>query len=474
MSDYRIVAFRPEHLAPALSLFVAAYRKERVRNPVLASAKEIAGVVRPLLADLVRRFPACAILRDGEFSGYMTGIPGLRKFKGNEDGAFIPEWAHAAAIGPDRITLYSKLYACLAEQWGCSGNYTHAVSILAHDSELQKYWFRHTFGLEVIDAMIRSAPLVPPQIPGLRIVRAAKPRELAALIQMRHELQKYLFCAPIQLPILKLPDAQALMADEQQEVFIAYHQGCPAGYMMARTDDSGVAAIIGGANSLSINGIFVRDRFRRFGIATALLRKVIESGTAQGITRVGVDFHSANDRAYCFLHRYFQPVCHSLVRHIDTRRTELVMKDMASPEEVGEIAERAIRWAMPLVGKSGYAGRCLAFVEDAIEQANSLEIFGGDCAAESADIYEAGNADASPPRGALVFYDWEGPLHGKVRNWGHVGLALEDGKILHAWDRVRIDDCRAVEKLPVPPDSSPLRYRGWAPLERVLLGMQRR
>jgi len=146
---------------------------------------------------------------------------------------------------------------------------------------------------------------------------------------------------------------------------------------------------------------------------------------------------------------------------------------MLSQEEIEGIADRAIRWAMQLLGQTGYRGKCLAFVEDALEQANQLELFGRDTATESADIYQVSNANTMPPRGALVFYDCEGSLNGEFRNWGHVGLMLDDGKVIHAWDKVRIDDYSDIVQLTVPSGSSLLHYRGWAPLQRVLLEVQR-
>ncbi|MEV5615168.1 MULTISPECIES: hypothetical protein [Streptomyces] len=44
--------------------------------------------------------------------------------------------------------------------------------------------------------------------------------------------------------------------------------------------------------------------------------------------------------------------------------------------------ENAIAWARQHLGTESYASRCLAFVEDAYERPNELELFGGDCAAE--------------------------------------------------------------------------------------------
>lgn len=40
----------------------------------------------------------------------------------------------------------------------------------------------------------------------------------------------------------------------------------------------------------------------------------------------------------------------------------------------------AIRWAQGHLGATDYAGRCLSFVEDAYEESNHVEIFGGSSA----------------------------------------------------------------------------------------------
>lgn len=133
-------------------------------------------------------------------------------------------------------------------------------------------------------------------------------------------------------------------------------------------------------------------------------------------------------------------------------------------------ARNAIAWARARLGSTDYTTRCLAFVEDAIERSNDLELFGGDFAQESAVLYDAAANAGAPPLGALVFYDSVAEMHGVRRNWGHVGLSLGDGRVIHAWDRVRVDDDRAVEDLVPPPGGEPLRSAGWASLERVLRG----
>jgi cell wall-associated NlpC family hydrolase len=140
------------------------------------------------------------------------------------------------------------------------------------------------------------------------------------------------------------------------------------------------------------------------------------------------------------------------------------------------IADAATRWALAHVGDGSYAQRCLAFVEDAIERASDIEIFGGSSARESADLYGPRPMDSDAPiaAGSLVFYACEGPTEGSWRDWGHVGMALGDGTVFHAWDVVRVDRATAVEMLSPREGWSQPQLLGWVPLSRVLEGHRRR
>lgn len=135
-------------------------------------------------------------------------------------------------------------------------------------------------------------------------------------------------------------------------------------------------------------------------------------------------------------------------------------------------AAAAVAWAVARVGDAGYALRCLAFVEDAYERANEIEVFGGDSAAESAALYGLRDyaPDDPPPAGSLVFFACGGPVEGTWRDWGHVGLALGDGRVVHAWDEVRVDPVTAVESLDPAPGWTRARLLGWAGPERILEG----
>ncbi len=136
-------------------------------------------------------------------------------------------------------------------------------------------------------------------------------------------------------------------------------------------------------------------------------------------------------------------------------------------EWLNVLTENMIRWAENKLGSREYAGWCLSFIEDALEKSNVIEIFGGDSAKESALLYADGMRQGIPERGTFVFYDCicQGP-DGPV-NWGHCGISLGDGQVIHAWDRVRIDDYRQIEKMTALTGDHP-KYIGWVPLERVL------
>lgn len=114
-------------------------------------------------------------------------------------------------------------------------------------------------------------------------------------------------------------------------------------------------------------------------------------------------------------------------------------------------AEAAISWATSQLGNQSYNYWCLKFVGDAFRQGGV-----GNAGYSTATI--AGNAiithtDSNPPRGAVVFYDWYGSIDGVYQNYGHVGISLGNGQVIHA-------DYNGVKITNLNIDSS-RKYRGW-------------
>lgn len=139
-------------------------------------------------------------------------------------------------------------------------------------------------------------------------------------------------------------------------------------------------------------------------------------------------------------------------------------------DQIETYVDRAVRWAMGLLGSTEYRYLCLGFVEDAYEMPNGIELDGYSYAKESADAYGAERNTGVPPRGAYVLYDCWGEIKGERKNWGHVGLSLGDGKVVHAWDKVRVDGYLEVQNLAAGPGWTRPQYVGWAPVSQVFEG----
>lgn len=136
--------------------------------------------------------------------------------------------------------------------------------------------------------------------------------------------------------------------------------------------------------------------------------------------------------------------------------------------------ENAIKWAKNKVGLDEYAFKCLAFVEDAYEESNNVEIFGGSSAKESADEYEAAKNTGTPPIGAFVFYDSSGMIFNEYKNYGHVGIHIGNGDVIHAWDRIRVDNYLDIQNLSTAPGWTSPKFIGWAPVERIFMGYRKK
>lgn len=136
--------------------------------------------------------------------------------------------------------------------------------------------------------------------------------------------------------------------------------------------------------------------------------------------------------------------------------------------------ENAIAWARKHMESTDYRLICLAFVEDAYERSNGIEMWGDDNARESAEMYEAHKNTGLPPKGAFVFYSCSGVIEGVHKDWGHVALSLGNGDTIHSWDKVRIDNYLEIQSLEPARGWTQPNFIGWAPVERILKDIQKK
>lgn len=136
-----------------------------------------------------------------------------------------------------------------------------------------------------------------------------------------------------------------------------------------------------------------------------------------------------------------------------------------------EFISKAIDYAKSHLGSKDFTYICLGFVEDCYEKSNDVEIFGGDTAKESSDLYEAEkNKGIPPPTGSFVFYNCTGVINCVCKNWGHVGICIGNEIVIHAWDAVRENNYLDVQNLTPAPGWSNPEYIGWTPVERIFRG----
>lgn len=126
-----------------------------------------------------------------------------------------------------------------------------------------------------------------------------------------------------------------------------------------------------------------------------------------------------------------------------------------------------IRRAKSEIGNREYAGQHLSFIDDALEKSGGSAVFVGNSANDSSESYSSALRFGAPERGALVFYDCLCRGENAPANYGHCGIALDGGAVIHAWNDVRIDNYLTIEKL-TSRNGDHLRYIGWVEIDRLL------
>ena len=91
----------------------------------------------------------------------------------------------------------------------------------------------------------------------------------------------------------------------------------PAGFIRFAANERDSVDILDAASVVKISGAYIRTAYRGHGIATQLLNLALQDYARQGFTCCAVDFESANPEAASFWPRYFEPVCHSLLRVLE-------------------------------------------------------------------------------------------------------------------------------------------------------------
>jgi PKD repeat protein len=128
------------------------------------------------------------------------------------------------------------------------------------------------------------------------------------------------------------------------------------------------------------------------------------------------------------------------------------------PLDFDNWAETAISWAQQRIGSEKWWNYCLRFVANAFMQEEDKPA-GWNSALEAArDYVNFDRLNQMPygwrmaPRGAIIFFDKEG-----ANQYGHVGIYLGNGSIIHAYGTVQVS---TIEEALGKPDIG--QYLGWS------------
>ena len=320
MGSWQIVPLEDGHLRDAADLVARRYRALRREAPDLPPGWQEGSAVLPLVRDMAGNGPGVAALDGGRLVGFLLGMP-LPHFRGGR-GVYSPEWANGvvAASPGDARQIYREMYARLSARWLANGCFVQAISLLAGDPAAIDAWYWLGFGLSTVDG-IRDLAAVDGAGAPVEIRRAG-PEDAGTVARLEDALKRHMAAAPIFVALMspsRRAESEKWLSDPAHVLWLAYEDGQAVAYMRQGPANPMACTIVGDEETASISGAYTLPELRGQGIAAALLDRVLAEARERGYARCAVDFESANLPASRFWMHHFQPVCFSLVRHVDER-----------------------------------------------------------------------------------------------------------------------------------------------------------
>jgi ribosomal protein S18 acetylase RimI-like enzyme len=317
--NYEFREIREEDISSITGLFIENYFRVLEKHPNLPARYATRDAVNDYVSWMVGNgVGIVAIDNSDEIVGYMTAIE-IDDFKNSGKGLYTPEWGHGAAVD-DPEWLYSQLYTYLYD--ACIGEncHVHAITIMDHDEHLIRESFFNGYGMLLIDGIKKVEDEIPQKTPYK--VRQAKVSDLDQIVAILDTHYDYMYNSPIFLfsHAEDLKDSvRAYLEDETIILWVAEQNDKLIAVMKTQYNADNASTIVMDEKSLSIQETHVIDEARNQKVAKSLLTHVEKWAFEHSFERLTVDFETANILARRFWLKYFQPVCHSMIRYIDDR-----------------------------------------------------------------------------------------------------------------------------------------------------------
>jgi GNAT superfamily N-acetyltransferase len=310
-----IVPFRQDHIPQAAALFVQSFQTLRRSEPILPDLMANRQRVSDKLSLFVNGQTGVVAVEEDILVGYLGWflVDGFRDT--DRKGAYCPVWGHGAA-DVARPVIYRALYYAAAQRWAEARCGVYAITVMAHDREIDNTWFWNGFGLAVVDA-IRSLEPVSDTMPEGFSVRRANLDDVGTLVTLEAEHRQHYSTPPILMaprtPISE-DDLITFFRAPTHNYWLAEQDDEMLGFMRFEGEESGATEIVSAKSTVAITGAFVRPAHRGRGIGVELLDAALRYYAERGFARCSVDFESFNPHARGFWLKYFEPVCFSLMR----------------------------------------------------------------------------------------------------------------------------------------------------------------
>ncbi len=303
---------QPQHHEAAAELAAARYRALRRQCPSLPSRCEDAGLFWHMLEE--QTVPSgVAAFQAGRLVGFLTGFQ-ISDFFGKR-AFYSPEWAQGAEE-PGTREIVEELYQAASARWLADGCAIHAVTIMAHDRAAIEAWQWLGFGLCAADGLRDLEPV--PGGSGHIHVRRAEPQEVAEVTAFGRALEKHMTDPPV-FRISGSEDYVEWLQQRDHAAWLAYDNSGAVGCLTIEKGRADGCDIVQDPHTAGIMMAYTRKEARGLGVGTTLLNQALDWARLQGCRRCAVDWEPMNPPANRFWHRWFSPVCYSLMRWIDER-----------------------------------------------------------------------------------------------------------------------------------------------------------
>lgn len=317
----QVTSLREEHLENAATLVSNRYKRLCEHEPHLPSRYSEITHLLPLLRNILSTSGVgVAAFRGDRLVGFLTGWL-MPSFRGKRS-TYSPEWANGAELD-DSQRIYEEMYSHLANDWVADKYVAHYISLFPNDVNAFKAWHWMGFGMITADAL-RGLDSIEGNSVDVSI-RRAELQDLEHVMRLHEALWEYMKGTPVFLVTEKRDRSfyEKWLQDPDKVVWLADWDEEPVAFIRLGPADDDVCTIIYDKKTTSIYAAFTMEKVRGEGIASALLDHALKSARTSGYKRCAVSFEPMNLIATRFWLKYFNPVCLSVVRHIDDRLIEV-------------------------------------------------------------------------------------------------------------------------------------------------------